>query len=85
MAPLMSFAAAASPPADPLGCEATVFDPGGVLDPVQVEAARAQTGSMLRADVRVRVEPSLDAGLDARMRQLRRQCPGWQVAGHLRP
>jgi hypothetical protein len=48
-------------------------------------AVASPPGSMLRADVRVRVEPSLDAGLDARMRQLRRQCPGWQVAGDLRP
>jgi hypothetical protein len=81
MVPLMSFAAVASPPADPLGCD----DPGGVLDRAQVDAARAHTASTLRADVRVRVEPTLDAGLDARMRQLRRQCPGWQITGDLRP
>jgi hypothetical protein len=49
-------------------------------------AARVlQPASTLQTDVWVRAEPTLDGGLDARMQQLRRQCPGWEVGGDLRP
>ena len=74
-----------SPAADPLGCEATLFDPDGVLDRGEVEAAIDRAASGLGADVRVRVERSLDAGLDARMEQLEQQCAGWEVAGDRAP
>lgn len=63
---------------DPLGCAATVRDPDGLLDEDAIESAVDTTASRLDdADVRVRVEPSLDGGLDERIEQLREQCDGW--------
>jgi len=63
---------------DPLGCAATVRDPDGLLDDDAIESAVDTTASRLDdADVRVRVEPSLDGGLDERIEQLREQCDGW--------
>lgn len=63
---------------DPLGCAATVRDPDGLLEADAIESAVDTTASRLDdADVRVRVEPSLDGGLDERIEQLREQCDGW--------
>ena len=88
--PLAVLGAIATPvadpgPTDPLGCESTLFDPEGVLDRPRVEREIELVASSLGADVRVRVERSLDAGLDARMAQLEQQCAGWEVAGDRAP
>jgi uncharacterized membrane protein YgcG len=82
--PLIALAAVAAPP-DPLGCDAPLFDPDGTLDPAQVDPAIDRVASRLGAEVRVRVERTLDAGLDARMAQLEAQCPDWTVAGERDP
>jgi len=63
--------------ADPLGCSDVVHDPDALLDPDQLGSDIERTADWLDADLRVRVEPSLDGGLDQRIDQLRRQCPGW--------
>jgi len=68
-------------PADPLGCDAVVFDPAGELDRVPVEDAAARAAAALGADVRVRAEGALDTGLDQRMAQLEAQCPAWTSGG----
>jgi uncharacterized membrane protein YgcG len=83
-APLVALSVLAGPP-DPLGCEATLFDPDATLDRAQVDPAIERAASRLGADVRVRAERTLDAGLDARMAQLEAQCPGWTVAGERDP
>lgn len=70
-------AGAATGSADLLGCDETVHDPDGVLDLDQLRADIEWTAAWLDADLRVRVEPGLDGGLDERIDQLRRQCPGW--------
>ncbi len=82
--PLVVLSVLAGPPG-PLGCDVPLFDPDGTLDRDQVEPAIERVGSRLGADVRVRVERTLDAGLDARMAQLEAQCPGWTVAGERDP
>jgi hypothetical protein len=72
-------------PPDPLGCDARLFDPDSTLDRAQVEPVIGRVATRLSADVWVRVERTLDAGLDARMAQLEAQCPGWTVAGERDP
>jgi hypothetical protein len=64
--------------ADPLDCGATVHDPEELLDRDRVDPVISSVASQLGADVRVRVEGTLDAGLDRRIDQLVEQCPGWQ-------
>ncbi|CAN5494480.1 hypothetical protein BH24ACT5_BH24ACT5_18760 [soil metagenome] len=76
---------AAHASSDPLGCDALVFDPEGLLATSTVESARAQTAKRLGADARVRVEGTLDGGLEARWGQLLRQCDGWEVDGDVAP
>lgn len=73
--------AAADEPADPLGCDQLVWDPGGVLagDPAVGDTAMALQAE--GNDVRVRVEPPTDGDLDARLAQLEEECPGWQEEG----
>lgn len=68
---------------DPLGCDETVHDPDGVLDRDELNAPIAQTADYLNADLRIRVEPTLDGGIDERIEQLRRQCSGWDRNGQL--
>lgn len=68
---------------DPLGCDEIVHDPDGVLDVDELNPSIAQTADFLNADVRVRVEPTLDGGIDERIEQLRRQCAGWDRNGQL--
>lgn len=85
MAATVGTLAQASSDSDPLGCEALVFDPNGVLAASTIESARAQTATRLGADVRVRVEGTLDGGLEVRWTQLRRQCDGWEVDGDVAP
>ncbi len=68
---------------DPLGCDETVHDPDGVLDVDELNPSIAQTADFLNADVRVRVEPTLDGGIDERIDQLRRQGAGWDRNGQL--
>jgi len=68
---------------DPLGCDETVHDPEGVLDRDELNAPIAQTADYLNADLRIRVEPTLDGGIDERIEQLRRQCSGWDRNGQL--
>jgi len=68
---------------DPLGCDETVHDPEGLLDVDELNPSIAQTADFLNADVRVRVEPTLDGGIDERIEQLRRQCAGWDRNGQL--
>jgi hypothetical protein len=79
-------AAATSPdPSDRLGCDAEVFDPGGLLDETVLAEPISSAAGALGADVHVRAERVVDGGLDDRMDQLLRRCPGWQVAGDLTP
>ena len=68
---------------DPLGCSETVHDPDGVLDIEVLNAQIERTATFLDADLRVRVEPTLDGGIDERIDQLRRQCTGWDENGQL--
>jgi uncharacterized membrane protein YgcG len=63
--------------ADLLGCEAALFDPYGELDAPEVERALQRTARTLGADVHVRAERTVDAGLDERMTQLESRCPTW--------
>jgi hypothetical protein len=62
---------------DVLGCEAALFDPSHELDAARVEQAIERTAASLGADVHVRAERTVDAGLDARMAQLEERCPTW--------
>ena len=62
---------------DVLGCEAALFDPSHELDEARVEQAIERTAASLGADVHVRAERTVDAGLDARMAQLEERCPTW--------
>ncbi|MET0327110.1 MAG: hypothetical protein ABW219_17980 [Ilumatobacteraceae bacterium] len=71
--------------ADVLGCDAALFDPAHELDADQVERAIRQTAAVLGADVHVRAERTLDAGLDARMAQLEASCPTWTVSADRAP
>jgi uncharacterized membrane protein YgcG len=64
--------------ADALDCDATVHDPDGLLDREVLDPVVRSVSAQLDADVRVRVEGTLDAGLDRRIDQLVEQCPGWQ-------
>jgi uncharacterized membrane protein YgcG len=80
LAPSTSAAASA---ADPLGCDAPIYDPERVLDHDEIEPARAATARALAADVRVRVERAVDGDLDARIEQLREQCAGWSSGREL--
>lgn len=68
---------------DLLGCNETVHDPDGVLDVDALNADITQTAAYLDADLRIRVEPTLDGGIDQRVDQLRRQCEGWDQGGQL--
>jgi hypothetical protein len=63
--PLVVLSVFAAPP-DPLGCDAMLFDPDDTLDRDQVEPAIERVGSRLGADVRVRVERTLDEFRDGR-------------------
>ena len=63
--------------ADVLGCDAPLFDPNTELDAAEVERAIERTARTLGADVHVRAEGTVDAGLDARMTQLEASCPTW--------
>lgn len=68
--------------AQDLGCDEVVRDPGGVLDDrIAVEAAATDLAATHALRVRVRVEPSLDGGVNARMAQLESICPGWAPNG----
>lgn len=70
-----------APPADPLGCEALVWDPEDVLagdDTVRAAAEELQADGY---DVRVRVEPPTDGDIDTRLAQVEEACPGWTVDG----
>lgn len=78
-----AMASATSDPSDVFGCDTTVHDPGGLLD--RIEPTRAHVARTLGADVRVRMEPALDGGLDVRMAQLEGQCDGWLVDGDRAP
>lgn len=70
----------------PLGCEATVWDPAGVLGAERSEVVAAtQELGRLGIDARVRVEARVDGDVDGRLAQLERQCPGWRVAGDRPP
>jgi hypothetical protein len=82
-APWTTSSSASAP--DPLGCEAGIFDPGGLLADADLTRPVDETTRRLNADVHVRAERVVDGGLDDRMDQLVRQCPGWQVAGDLAP
>jgi hypothetical protein len=64
--------------ADPLDCAATVHDPEELLDRDRLDPVITSVASQLGGDVRVRVEGTLDEGLDRRIDQLVEQCPGWQ-------
>jgi uncharacterized membrane protein YgcG len=64
--------------ADSLGCGAIVHDPEGLLDRDRLEPVIGSVATQLGGDVRVRVEGTLDGGLDRRIDQLVEQCPGWQ-------
>ena len=64
--------------ASALGCDDIVHDPDGALDLERLEPAIRSLALELGADVRVRVEGTLDGGLDRRIEQLIEQCPGWQ-------
>lgn len=68
---------------DLLGCDETVHDPDGVLDVGELTPLIERTAAFLDADLRVRVEPTLDGGIDERIDQLRRQCAGWDENGQL--
>jgi hypothetical protein len=63
--------------ADVLGCDAPLFDPNSELDAPEVERAIERTARTLGADVHVRAEGTVDAGLDERMTQLEARCPTW--------
>lgn len=60
-----------------LGCEELVYDPDGLIDRNELDPLIARTAATLDADLRIRVEASLDGGLDQRIDQLRRQCARW--------
>ena len=64
--------------ADPLDCDATVHDPEELLDRDRLDPVISSVASQLDADVRVRIEGTLDEGLDRRIDQLVEQCPGWR-------
>lgn len=68
----------ASANADPLDCSAIVHDPAAILDREALDPVVQTVSARLDADVRVRVEGTLDSGLDRRIDQLVAQCPGWQ-------
>jgi uncharacterized membrane protein YgcG len=68
---------------DPLGCRASIYDPGDLLDDAAIESAISTTELRLGADVRVRAEQSLDSGLESRLRQLRTSCDGWASGSEL--
>lgn len=71
---------------DAFGCAERVFDPSGELDLLEVAPRAEVTASVLGADLHIRAERSLDAGLDTRMGQLVAACPGWSDgAGDLAP
>jgi hypothetical protein len=71
--------------ADVLGCRATLFDPNHELDAAQVERAIERTAVALGAEVHVRAEQTVDAGLDARMAQLEERCPTWTASAERAP
>jgi len=83
LAALAPSAPAAASASDPLGCDAPIYDPEGVLASDEIEPARAATAEALAADVRVRVERAVDGDLDARIEQLREQCAGWSSGDEL--
>lgn len=60
-----------------LGCDEVVYDPDGLIDRNELGPQIARTAATLDAVLRVRVEGSLDGGLDQRIDQLRRQCARW--------
>jgi hypothetical protein len=65
---------------DVLGCESALFDPNNELDASDVERAIARTARALGADVHVRAEGTVEAGLDKRMTQLEALCPTWTTS-----
>lgn len=77
LAAIVASSSVADAGTDTLGCDAVLHDPDGVLDRQELEPVIRRTASLLDADVRVRVEGTLDGDLDRRIDQLRTQCPGW--------
>ena len=69
--PAATIVGAAAPGDDPLGCRASIYDPGDLIDDAAIESAISTTELRLGADVRVRAEQNLDSGLDSRLRQQR--------------